>query len=263
VLIGELNCLWPQTQTLADLLHGGDDRLCLAASLAAPLLLRLLIDQIGSDDAQRERLLGCGEDAHDYLQQAAILQAGLQQLTGGQLRQFVRAQVDMFKRWGDAFLCIIGGHRVSPPLPGTCGSRIGSCAHRVQGYAILDRLLICPLPPLLRLRCAWTPRYMMRRFGWSLQIEQNKLKERLMLGSSQRRHSSALYLGYGHPACGAGARTVRIWPVRDPSAIFSAPFHSVASDLKFAAPTFVRAVPRLRPSGVWCRRSNREDLACA
>src|SRR6266567_8490687 len=117
MLIGELNCLWPQTQTLADLLHGGDDRLCLAASLAAPLLLRLLIDQIGSDDAQRERLLGCGEDAHDHLQQAAIVQAGLQQLTGGQLCQFVRGQVNMSIGWGDAFLCFIGCHRLSPPLP--------------------------------------------------------------------------------------------------------------------------------------------------
>jgi predicted MFS family arabinose efflux permease len=47
---------------------------------------------IGSDDAQRERLLGCGEDAHHHLQQAAIFQAGLQQLSRGKLRQFVRAQ---------------------------------------------------------------------------------------------------------------------------------------------------------------------------
>src|SRR5713101_523658 len=75
-----------------------------------------------------------------------------------------------------------------------------------------------------------------------------------MLGSSQHGHRSALHLGWGHPACGAGARTVSIWPVRNPSVIFSsAPFHSVATmnSVLLSAPPSIQAKHPRSSSIVW------------
>src|SRR2546429_406072 len=69
-------------------------------------------------------------------------------------------------------------------------------------------------------------------------------------------HPSALHLGYGYPACGAGARTVSIWPVRDPPAIFSAPFHSVATinSVFLSAPPSIQA-KHPRSSSIVCTTS--------
>ena len=60
-----------------------------------------------------------------------------------------------------------------------------------------------------------------------------------------RGRARPFHSGYGQPACGVGARTVRIWPVRDPSLIFSVPFHSVATmnSVLPSAPPSIHAKP--------------------
>src|SRR6266566_2346661 len=72
-------------------------------------------------------------------------------------------------------------------------------------------------------------------------------------GGEQHGQSSARHLGYGQPARGADARIVRIWPVRDPSAICSAPFHSVATMKSVfpSAPPSIQAKQPRSSSTVW------------
>lgn len=62
----------------------------------------------------------------------------------------------------------------------------------------------------------------LKAFSWTFQRGSSCAPESRTLGA-------VIHHGYGQPTPGAGARVVRIWPVRAPLAMLAVPCHSVAT----------------------------------